>query len=306
MEDNLKVFLKLKNLDRKWVYLVVALAVIIPILKPSWFNFLSITPSKPVQSLYDFVNTLPAGTRCYLSFDFDPAAEPELGPGAVAMLTHMFTRGLKPICAANWPAGGDLANAALEKARINYEANFEEWLKNGKLVQSCGPKLEKGIDYVNLGYKTGGIIHVKNLCNNFMQPYPTDKDGASTSNMPIFKNNVNGAFSMQDLGLIVSFSAGTNGLEAYISMAGEHKRPMATGCTSVNIPRYTTFIQSGQIKGMIGGLPGAAEYETLIDVKADGTAGMAPQTVAHLAIMIFIILGNLVYLAEKEQLERKR
>ncbi len=249
---------------------------------------------------------MPPGTRCFLSFDFDPAAEPELGPGAVAILTHMFKKGLKPICGANWPVGGDLANSALTQAKKNYEENFEKWKQENKLAATCNAELIKGDDYVNLGYKTGGIIHVKALCADFMKPYPTDKDGISTDNMTIFQTLSGEKFSMKDIGLIISFSAGTNGLEAFISMAGDHNRPMATGCTSVNIPRYTTFIQSGQIEGMIGGLPGSAEYETLVEVPAQGSRGMAPQTVAHLAIMFFIILGNIAYLAEKKQTEKKR
>ena len=148
-----------------------------------------------------------------------------------------------------------------------------------------------------------------------MGPYPQDREGNPTANMAIFKSE-SPRFSMNDIALIISYTAGTNGIEAFISVEGDHKRPMAAGCTSVNIPRFTTYLQTGQLVGMIGGLPGAAEYETLVgdygkdekgkDIKAEGRAGMAPQSIAHLAIMIFIILGNLAFIAENRKIGKKK
>jgi hypothetical protein len=47
--------------------------------------------------------------------------------------------------------------------------------------------------------------------------------------------------------------------------------------------------------GMLGGLAGAAEYETLIGHPGQATEGMRPQSVTHLIIIAFIILGNGMY-----------
>ena len=124
--------------------------------------------------------------------------------------------------------------------------------------------------------------------------------------MSIFKTASGRRFSMSDIELIISYTAGTNGIEAFISNEIFHKRPMAAGCTSVNIPRFTTYLQTGQLVGMIGGLPGAAEYESLVGHKGDGRAGMSPQSIAHLVIMIFIILGNLAFIAENRKTKKKK
>jgi hypothetical protein len=302
----MNIFIKLKNLDRRWVFLFVALSVIVPLLFPF---ALPVVPTKSVANLHKFIeNTeaLPEGTRCFLSFDFDPASEPELKPSAVAILVHMFRRNLKPICGANWPVGGEMAEVALVEAANAYMSTYDDMKAQGKLAPGCKPIIERGVDYVNLGYKTGAIIHVKALCNDFMYPYPQDRDGNSTAEMAIFANPDGRRFAMSDVGLIISFTAGTGGIETFISMAGEHKRPMAAGCTSVNIPRFTTYLQSGQLVGMTGGLPGAAEYETLIERPGKGCAGMTPQSIAHLVIMLFIIFGNLAYIAEQRNEAKKK
>jgi len=299
----MEFFIKLKNLDRRWVFLFVAASVVLPMIFK--FDF-PVFPGKSVAGLHAFVEKLPEGTRCFLSFDYDPASEPELGPSAIAILAHMFRRGVKPMCGGNWPLGGEMAEAALDKATKIYMSTYDEMKAAGKLAPGCKPTLVKGEDYVNLGYKPGAIIHVKALVTDFMGPYPSDRDGNSTKEMAIFKNPDGRKFSMSDVGIIISFTAGTGGIESFINVAGDHKRPMAAGCTSVNIPRFITYMQTGQLVGMTGGLPGAAEYEKLIDYMGKGREGMAPQSIAHLVIMLFIIVGNIAFIAEQRAAKRKK
>ena len=297
------IFLKLKNLDRRWVYLCVALSVILPMI----FKFeLPIYPGAAVKGIYNKIESLEPGSRVFLSFDFDPAAEPELGPGAIAIFVQMFRRNIKPVIGCNWPVGSEIAEQCLTKAKEIHLATYDEYLAKGKLVKDCVKEPISGRDYVNLGYKPGGIIHVKNLCTDFMGPYPQDREGTPTNNMSIFKTASGRKFSMSDIELIISYTAGTNGIEAFISNEIFHKRPMAAGCTSVNIPRFTTYLQTGQLVGMVGGLPGAAEYESLVDYKGEGRAGMSPQSIAHLVIMIFIVLGNLAFIAENRKTKKKK
>ncbi len=293
--------INLKTLDRRIIFIFVAVAVIVPMVKPIGFP---IKPSVNVQKLFDFVDGLPEGQRNQLSFDYDPASMPELHPGAIAIIAHMFEKKQRVICTANWPVGGDMADQAIESGKKMYETKMRAAGKEPR-------KLEAGIDYVNLGYKPGVLIHIKRLVKDFLAPYPTDKAGNMTRSMAIFKNNVPKKegeptrFGFDDIGIIVSFTAGTGGIEAYISLASEHNRPMAAGCTSVNIPRFYTYVQTGQLKGMNGGMPGAAEYEKLVGVPGTATSGMDSQSVTHLVIILFILLGNAGYLAERSR-EKKR
>ena len=60
-------------------------------------------------------------------------------------------------------------------------------------------------------------------------------------------------------------------------------------------PDLYPFLQSGQMKGLLGGLAGAAEYEALVGAPGLGTTGMQPQSVTHLIIILFILVGNTVY-----------
>jgi len=294
--------INIKNLDRRWVFLVVALSVAAPMIFGMDFP---VFPGRAVTGLHEFVDNLPEGTRCFVSFDYDLASEPELGPSAIAILTHMFRKNLKPVCGGNWPLGGEMAQASLASATQIYHDTYEEFKAAGKIVDSAPERLQPGRDYVNLGFKPGAIIHVEAMTNDFMGTYPTDREGNSTREMPIFRNESGERFTISDLGIIVSMTAGTGGIEAFINVAGEHKRPMAAGCTSVNIPRFITYLQTNQLVGMTGGLPGAAEYETLIEYMGRGREGMAPQSMAHLMIMVFIVIGNLAFIAEQRKSKKR-
>jgi len=52
--------------------------------------------------------------------------------------------------------------------------------------------------------------------------------------------------------------------------------------------------------GLVGGLAGAAQYETLINKPGTAIDGMRPQSVAHLVLIFFIIFGNICYFVNKK------
>ena len=67
----------LKNLHRRWIFMLVFLCVAIPILLQAQF------PEKATglaEAVFDEVDKLEEGAPVLLAFDFDPASEGELGP----------------------------------------------------------------------------------------------------------------------------------------------------------------------------------------------------------------------------------
>ena len=76
----------LRNLDRRLVFLVMGLAVAVPIL-------LRFSPPTTVtmqdRNVFDAIESLPDGSRVLLSFDFDPGSQGELLPMAMAFTRHL-------------------------------------------------------------------------------------------------------------------------------------------------------------------------------------------------------------------------
>ena len=85
---------KLMNIDRRIIFILVALAVIIPTLLP--IN-LPVSVSAPTQQLYDYIDALPAESTIMLAFDYGPASLAELNPMAKALLKQCFDQDVRVI-----------------------------------------------------------------------------------------------------------------------------------------------------------------------------------------------------------------
>ena len=271
----------LKNLDRRYVFLFIAFSVVIPLLTPIG---LPVQHDPEVKELYDKIESLEAGETIVISFDYDPASGPELKPMAEALVHHAFRKKLKVIAIALYPAGPSMANLA-----------FERVIASGKY------QVEYGRDYVNLGFYYGpntGLNQVAVFCNDIYSAFPKDEKKNSTSSYSIMKD----FSSLKDAGLVISLSAGDPGVPAYVGVAyAIHGIPVSAGVTAVSAPRFYSYLDAQQLVGLLGGLRGAAVYESLVGEKGKGLSGMDAQSIAHLVIIFFILLSNVLYLIEKAQ-----
>jgi len=69
MEAIKKIFILLGSLDRRIIFLIVGLSVLIPLLKPEWID-LPIRPTPESQIVFDEINKLNAGDKMLLSFEY--------------------------------------------------------------------------------------------------------------------------------------------------------------------------------------------------------------------------------------------
>jgi len=81
--------------------------------------------------------------------------------------------------------------------------------------------------------------------------------------------------------------------------------PLALGVTGVMASDYYPYLQSGQIFGLIPGMKGAAEYEMLTGRKGQGSRGMPYQMTSHLVILVFMVITNVAYVAQRRARQRR-
>ncbi len=81
----------------------------------------------------------------------------------------------------------------------------------------------------------------------------------------------------------------------------QYKIPIIAAQITVTAPQAEPFLQSGQLAGILVGLRGAAEYEILTNMPGTAAAGMDAQSMAHLLIIGFILLGNASYFIKKSK-----
>ncbi len=262
------------RLDRRIIFLLVAVAVLVPLLHPVGFP---IRVSPEVRRVYDYIQSLPPGSVLLLSMDFDPSSKPELTPMATALLRHAFRRDLKVIGMTLWLTGTGLAEQAMSQTAA----------EAGK---------RNGVDYAFLGWSPGGSTVILNMGQSILRTFPSDYYGARTADLPLFQ----AIRTLRDIPYVVGLAAGVPGIEAwYVFGKEKYGFELGGGSTAVMAPGLTPYLNTGQINGLIGGLRGAAEYETLLGWEGKAIAGMDAQSVTHLMIIVLILLCNLVYLSER-------
>lgn len=262
---------KLLRLDRRVIFVLIALATLLPLLHPIGFP---IRISPEVKQVHDYIESLPAGSIFLLSLDFDPASKPELYPMAVALLRHAFKRDLRVVGMTLWVTGTGMAEKVVSGVAGEY----------GK---------RRGVDYAFLGYSPGGSNVIINMGQDLTAAFPADHYGDRTADLPVLR----GIRSLRQVNYVVSLAAGTPGVEAwYVYGKEKYGFELGGGVTAVIAPGLYPFLDTGQINGLIGGLRGAAEYETLIGMKGKGVAGMDAQSATHLIIIGLILFSNLLYL----------
>ena len=217
------------TIDRRIIFLLIGLSVLIPLIKPNWLE-LPIKIDNNTQIVYDSISDLQEGNKVLLSFEYGASTKPEVHPMAVALLKHLFAKGIKVYIVSLWPEGPIMAKLAMDE-----------------IIASDLFNIEDGKDYIMFDYKVG--------------------------------------------------------------------------CTSIMVTDAIPYVESCQLKGILAGMPGAAEYEKMvydyltneltnnneyINENASITKGkafsrMSAQSVAHLVMVIFILLGNLSYYYQRKR-----
>lgn len=270
-----EVFARVGRIDRRWLYLVIAVAVGGVLLRPL---DLPIPITEEVQKVYDAIEELPAGTPILISFDFGAPSMPELQPMATAVVRHCFRRGLRVVGLGLLPEGTSIGAQVLDSVA-------EEM---GKVY---------GVDYVHLGYKPQIEAAILGMGEDIVRVFPRDFRSLPTADHPVMQ----GIKSYRDVPLVVGFASGTE-MVLWIQYAGaRYGQRIVAGAAAVMATVFYPYLDSGQIEGLIPGLRGASEYEQLIGTVGRASQGMDAQSVAHVLIICFILLGNVGYLASRHR-----
>lgn len=261
------------RLDRRFVFLFIAVAILIPVIAP--FKVPGQKVSDSVRSMFEAIDTLPPGSPVLISMDYDPASAPELQPMSVAILRHAFKKNLRVVAMTLWQTGTGLAQSTVEE-----------------LAKAAGK--QDGKDYVFLGWKAGTYNVIIAMAEDVYRMYPADARGRDARSLPVMA----GIKRLKDFSLIVTMSAGTPGVKDWIQYGvTPHKLTVAAGATGVITPEAQNYLQARQIVGLVGGMKGALEFEIAADLPGKASGAAAALSTAHFTIIFLIILCNILYFA---------
>lgn len=269
---------KLLNFDRRIIYLVMLVLVSIPLIKPLG---IPLGINKGTRNVFNMIDSLQAGDRVLFSINYDPTSGPDIHPQAVIVLKHLMEKGVKVALVTFAASGADLCDQLIKP----YE-------QQGKVY---------GDDFVNLGFIAGGEVAIRNLGFDVIGTAKVDYRGNDLHNVPILQ----GIVDARDFDLVYVFHGYNPGIQEWVrQVQGPLNIRLIAGVVMVSVPEVMPFVTSGQISGLMQGLRGAAEYELLLNQPGSAVAKMDAQSLGHLVIIFFIILGNIAYFIDKKQVKK--
>ena len=271
LKETLQKFFKI---DRRWIFLLLAVTLFVPIMKPIGLPNKSL--SEATTRVYNNVEKLPPGSFVLLSLDYDPSTRPELHPMAMALVRHAFSKNLR-VGVVTYIAG---STGLIEElfAKVSKEYNKKD-----------------GTDYVILPYQPNILAVLTQMSSDLYGIYSKDRNNTPIAGMPV----LNGVKNYKDMSLVVCVT-GTAILDYWVAYVGDkYSVPVAGGVTAISQPGYGPYLQTNQLKGLIGGMKGAAEYESLIKQPGKGTSGIDALNLAHLLVLALILTSNIILLFVK-------
>ncbi|MFC1475918.1 hypothetical protein ACFLQW_02850 [Candidatus Zixiibacteriota bacterium] len=273
---------KLMKIDRRIIFLFVIIAVTLPL-------FLDIsqktTISTEVQRGFDVLAALQPNARVLIPCDYDPPSAPELQPMSVAAIRYCLDHDLRMIIMGLWPQGPQQANAAFETVLGGPLADTISW--NGKT-------LIYGRDWVNLGFQAGNELIIQRMGSSIPAAFPRDYRGTAITDLPLMQ----GVQNFNNIDFVINISAGYPGIYEWTQFGVDRFGvKLFGGTTAVQAPLVYPYFGSGQLKGLMGGLKGASEFEELAGTLGKATKFMLSQSFAHVIVIFFIIVGNVAYFA---------
>ncbi len=268
---------KLNDLDSRWMYLALVIALVIPIIKPVG---MPISINKDLtQRAYDYVETLKPDDIVMFDIAYAASSDTELTPMVMAVMEQMARLDLKLLVAGQFESG-----LYFTKEKIAKKAEELGWAY--------------GTDWVNIGFKAGGTATWRAIGADFWSgAMGVDIDQTPFEQLPLMDRIK--TLNPNDISLIIIYESGSPGMETWMTYFPEI--PLIKASVAVEVASAARYIPTGQLKGIIPGMRGAAEYEKLILKTGVATQLMDAQSLSSLVILGLVVLGNVAHFGEKRR-----
>ena len=277
---------RLQTIDRRIIYAVLLVFIIIPLAYPIQLpNY----PAKQSQDFYDTVQRVgadPASAHKIVIIDgqWSPSTRGENQWQAEAIVSHLMQR-------------------HLHFATIAFDTQNQTIMQE----EVVGPLAKKygyvyGRDYVNWGYRpfTAFIPTVKGLAYDIPKTIKKDYHGTPVGDIPVMA----GIHNRGDVAALIDITP-VESAEVWMGQFENGSNPpFLFAPTAVMAPTYYPYLDSGQMSGMLTGIKGAGDYEGLIHTQGFGARAAGALSLVYLLIIVLIILGNVGYYAGRSARRR--
>jgi hypothetical protein len=261
--------------DRKWLFAVMLIICTVVLVVPLP---LPVLISPDVQGVYDVVDAIPAGSIVYVDVvtEFAMWYDGSGFPPFVALVNHLHDNHLKVIYVSM-----QYAQAAPFMERI---------LDPNQGLVKRAAELVNGEDYVILPVVLGGEPGMIAWFNDIVSITPYDIYNTPVGDIPMMQ----GVTTAADFDFAVTYGYGVTLIEQEIrQLTAQYYTPTLIVVPDSFAPGLRTYVQSGQVVGMLHGARKGAEYELLVGKAGQGLSSMGQYTLGVLLFVGFVVAASI-------------
>ena len=290
-----------ERLERAAIPIVVFLAILLPTFlggSPLTDGDASVVPPPGISDTFNLIELMPDSALAVVAFDYSPAEAGELEPLSSVLVRHLMSRGERILAVSTTPTGSEIAQGVLDKLSDDYGYVY-------------------GTDYLNLGYIPGGAAGLQAFAAapwrlfsgaDYLRITRSSRAAQAASSL---------TDSLADADLILIVTAARDDLAAWIEQVGRlpdmEKVGMAAGVSAGLEPWVRPYYQSDspQLSGLVSGIPGASQYELLINQQyslrqSHAATNVRDGQMVGLAAVSLVIAAGLVWGTASALIDRRR
>jgi hypothetical protein len=278
-----RLLAKLGALDRHWLYPVMILALVFPLVVPVPIPPGGISP--PTRAAFDLLSSCPPDKVVFIDSSWDSGSASENRLQLQAIVRLLCERKIKFVIASVGVTayGPQFAHGETEP-----------------IANAAG--LEYGKDWVNLGYLAGppsmtrgtlGVI-IERLGRDLHSAFPADWQGRPIAELPIMER-VRTYADVHAFG-VITYQANEDWMSVVTGVFGGK---FFVGCMSIAAPAFYQYLHSGQLAGMLAGTRGTAEFEALTGRRGKATQFTMAGAFGNCVIILAALTGNVGWWAAR-------
>jgi ribosomal protein L40E len=265
----------------RWADHLIALLIILVLLIPLLFG-IHLPPLPPASAARGFaraIEALPAGALTVVAFEWEPSTAGEMALISTRVLDWLLSRRVRVAAVSTNPAGAVLAEDIFDR-----------------LVTTRG--YQYGVDFVDLGYVSGGEAGLVMLATDVRSVTPRDdRWRAPIAALPATRD----LRSFADARLLVILAADDQGVVQWIQQVQPRvERPIIAATAASARPLLLPYVggEMASLDGLVAGIPDL----TSVDGEAMETMGELDQTpiaFGQIALVSLIVAGNVIVLSSR-------
>jgi hypothetical protein len=281
---------KTKKRSRKvvWVVIVALVLILLLILSAVGLGFLPLPQlfSTETVTFYNTVETLPAGAPVLVALEYSPAFAAELHPISLSTMEQLASKDARVSFISTQPAGPILSEQLLQQIHSRY------------------PSYDLSANTVNLGYIAGGSTGLQGFALRPAGVIQKGWNGQPAWNKPALA----GVSSLDQFAAVIVLSENADLSRDWIEQVQPRMGsvPLLIATSAQTGPLLQPYSASGQIKGLVAGISGAAAYENILGKPSRGSTLWGLYLVGQILAILLIFLGLILRVTRDRQNQTRR